>query len=108
MSNAFEKRLRKPFFGEIDGEPLLGMEEFVRALPARERPTDWVLSPNAHPPGDKNASRATSHGDFDNDAATLRATLARILGQRAVMGTFEHHRSEAANRAQRATLTAGA
>ena len=53
VSNAFEKGLRKPLFGEADGEPLLGMEKFVGQLPARERPSDWVLSPNAcrRPPG---------------------------------------------------------
>jgi hypothetical protein len=105
VSNAFEKRLRKPFFGESDGEPLLGMAKFVAKLPARERPTDWVLSPNAMPTGEQGASRATAHGAFDDDAATLKATLARILDQAGVAAGFERHRSESANRDVRRALT---
>ena len=104
MSNAFEARLRKPFFGEADGEPLLGMEKFVAQLPARERPSDWVLSPNATPTGDLGASKATAHGAFDDDAATLKATMARILGKSHVAAAFAHHRSELANRAVRQAL----
>jgi hypothetical protein len=104
VSNAFEKELRKPWFGRGAGEPLLGMERFVRELPARERPTDWVLAPNAVPEGRVGASRSTSHGGFDDDAATLKATLARIVGATASGALFPHHRSEAAQRGRRQVI----
>jgi hypothetical protein len=106
VSNAFEKRLRKPLFGQADGEPLLGMEKFVSALPASERPKDWVLSPNGQPMGDRRASQSISHGGFDDDVATLRATLARIVGKAGAAVRFEHQRSETANRMRRAALSA--
>ena len=105
VSNAFETRLRKPFFGESDGEPLLGMAKFVAKLPARERPADWVLSPNAMTTGEQGASRAIAHGAFDDDAATLKATLARILDTAGVTAGFERHQSESANRDVRRALT---
>jgi hypothetical protein len=104
VSNAFETRWRKPLFGVTDGEPLLGMEKFVRALPEGERPADWVLSPNTIALGDQNASRATAHGAFDDDAATLQATLARILNKSSTAVKFVRHRSGSANRARRAVL----
>lgn len=104
VSNAFEDRLRKPFFGEADGEPLLGMAKFVARLAPRDRPSDWVRSPNAVPTGELGASTATAHGAFDDDAATLKATMARILGTSQVTATVAHHRSETANRAVRQAL----
>jgi hypothetical protein len=105
VSNAFEDRLRKPFFGQSDGEPLLGMEKFVARLTGEEHPSDWVLSPNATPSGERSASRATSHGAFDDDAATLKATLARILGVKGSEAEFTHHRSASSNLAVRRDLT---
>jgi hypothetical protein len=104
VSNAFETRWRKPLFGQTDGEPLLGMEKFVRGLPDGERPVDWVLSPNTAVVGDRAAARATAHGAFDDDGATLRATLARILDTAKSMAQFEHHHSASANQARRAAL----
>ena len=70
-------------------------------------PADWVLSPNATPAGEQGASRATAHGAFDDDAATLKATLARILGKSGVAVAFQDHRSESSNRATRQALGAG-
>jgi hypothetical protein len=105
VSIAFEDRLRKPFFGQSDGEPLLGMEKFVARLTGEELPSDWVLSPNATPSGERSASRATSHGAFDDDAATLKATLARILGVKGSEAEFTHHRSASSNLAVRRDLT---
>lgn len=83
VSDAFEDWARVPLFK--DGVPILGMERFVRADPVLmklfDRPgCEWVLAPNAAPVGEADASRATSHGSFDDDEATLKATLARILG----------------------------
>jgi hypothetical protein len=102
VSNAFETRWRKPLFGQTDGEPLLGMEKFVRLLPESERPHDWVLSPNTAAVGERAAARATTHGGFDDDGATLRATLARILDAAKSMAAFEQHHSASANKARRA------
>jgi len=104
VSHAFEKELRKPWFSDADGEPLLGMEKFLKKLPARELPKEWVLSPNAVPEGRPGAARATTHGGFDDDGATLRATLARILGESAGKVEFAHHRSESAQRGRRQAI----
>jgi hypothetical protein len=54
----------------------------------------WVLSPNTEPEGSPRASTARRHGAFDDDQPTLKATLARILGDgTAAAGasfSFEH------------------
>src|SRR5215203_3908307 len=62
------------------------MERFVKADASirsifDQGKADWVLSPNANEVGSKDASRSTSHGGFDDDDATLRATLVRIAGK---------------------------
>jgi len=105
VSNAFEEVLRKPWFrGGGGGVPLLGMEKFVNALPERDRPKEMVLSPNTVPEGRPGAARSTTHGDFDDDPATLKSTLARILGESTGKTEFTHHRSEAAQRRQRQAI----
>jgi papain like protease len=104
VSNAFEAKWRKPLFGSADGEPLLGMEKFVSRLDAAEQPDDWVLSPNAEPSGSRDAAKATAHGGFDDDPATLKATLTRVLNRIETAAVFRAHRTEAFNRAQRAAL----
>jgi hypothetical protein len=96
VSSAFEKRFRIPLI-HPDGEPIFGMEKFIRkdsALHALlDAKADWVLAPNASPPGSPKASAARHHGDFDNDRATLEATLARILGRKTdAFSRFTHHR----------------
>jgi hypothetical protein len=106
VSHAFETRLREPSFRKTDddgSEPILGMAKFVDRLPKAERPSDWVLAPNEKPAG-RNASAAIAHGGFDDDQATLQATLARILGKPARAAAFRHGRSGAANRERRASL----
>ena len=104
MSHAFEKELRKPWFRDTDGEPILGMEKFVKKLPERDRPKEWVLSPNAVADGQPGSSRSTTHGGFDDDSATLKATLARILGESTGKSEFAHHRSESAQRGRRQAI----
>lgn len=108
VSNAFEAGAqRAPFFREREGTPILGMAKFISALPSAQRDWDWVLAPNANAPGQRDASAAKAHGAFDDDAATLRATLARIAGTTRVPSVkFTHHASAAANRAVRAPLNA--
>lgn len=86
VSNAFEKRPRLPF---SRGTPLLGMERFIshprdRVKGLRELlatgACEWVRAPNDQPLGKVGASTSRRHGDFDDDEATVRGTLARILG----------------------------
>lgn len=86
VSNALEEHARVPLFR--DGEPLLGLEESIRddkeiarLLTGPSAKGAWVLSPNTAALGSPRASRAISHGDFDNDQHTVEATLARILGK---------------------------
>ncbi|WP_219061851.1 C1 family peptidase [Pseudomonas sp. UMAB-08] len=87
VSDGFEDQVRIPLI-RPDGEPILGMESFIRSEPALSglfqsgTNADWVRAPNDLPKGNQSASQARHHGDFDNDEATVRATLARILGQR--------------------------
>jgi hypothetical protein len=104
VSNAFERLLRKPWFTSADGEPLLGMEKFVNALPPRDRPVEMVLSPNVVAEGRPGSARSTTHGGFDDDSATLKATLARILGESTRQAVFAHHRSEASQRGRRQAI----
>ena len=83
VSHAFEDKPRIPLFR--DGVPILGMEKFLRkdaelmALFKGEN-ADLVISPNSKPVNSIDASTALHHGDFDDDGATVKATLRRILG----------------------------
>lgn len=85
VSNAFEDKVHIPFL-RPDGEPILGMEKFIRqdrtisALFKAGGNAEWILAPNNEPPGSPRASNARHHGDFDNDPATLSGVLARIKG----------------------------
>jgi hypothetical protein len=84
VAHAFEDRPRLPF---TSGTPLLGMERFIsKDAGLREfltsGPCEWVRAPNDAPAGSLVASAARRHGDFDDDGATVRGTLARILGRR--------------------------
>jgi hypothetical protein len=83
VANAFESRPRVPLFQE--GTPLLGLERCIRADKRlakllRQPRCAWVLAPNDTQPGDSSATAARRHGDFDDDAATVQATIARITG----------------------------
>ena len=86
VSNAFEKRFRVPVI-RPDGEPILGMQKFIASDSALAKlfgtggSADWVLAPNSDAEGSATASRAKAHGDFDDDKATVLATLARILNK---------------------------
>lgn len=75
VSAAFEKRPRIPLITK-NGTALLGLARDVeRDIPAKfwtPKSREWYVAP-ADPESD-----ARHHGDFDNDAATLRATLERI------------------------------
>jgi hypothetical protein len=107
VSNAFEKDARK--FFEKDGYPILGMDKFVQKDAALRKlvnneTIDYVLAPNAEPEGSINASRASHHGDFDDDRATVLATLARIIGRKSVDGEMTFERSARATGESRREL----
>lgn len=110
VSRAFEAAV----VGE--GAPLLGMERWLARDPEltglfASGAADLVFSPNDAPTGAPNASRSAAHGDFDDDEATLKATLARILaatpaGQRAPEAgmAFDFHRSGSSMRSRREAI----
>ncbi|HSQ30335.1 MAG TPA: N-acetylmuramoyl-L-alanine amidase [Gemmatimonadaceae bacterium] len=91
VSNALEQHPRVPFGS---GTPLVGMERSIIATPGlreflQSGTCEWIRSPNDREPATDGeptprlgASTARHHGDFDDDQATVRSTLARILGRR--------------------------
>ncbi len=113
VSNAFERQLCSPLKKLLDknkcGEAILGMDKFasqhggLSALIKQQR-VDYVLAPNANPHGSIDASTASHHGDFDDDAPTVKATLARILGRSKVAAEFSFERSASSARDKRKAL----
>jgi hypothetical protein len=105
VSNALE---------EQRGQSLLGMEKFVQADPDLMKifrpPTgkgpsaDWITAPNEAPEGSLWASRAHSHGDFDDDSYTLESTLARILKSVEKLPEFKFKRTTSSLRDRRKRL----
>jgi hypothetical protein len=71
----------------------------------RKRNADYVLAPNQAEDGSVDASRANGHGDFDDDAATVKATLARILGKSSIKTTINFPRSASSKRDLRKRLS---
>lgn len=107
VSNAFEEKPRIPLFR--DGKAILGMEKFIRndqdiIKHIGTKKFQWVLSPNNANTGSPDHSTAKSHGDFDDDKATLHATLARILQETNVAVTFDMHHSASSLRDRRHRL----
>lgn len=110
VSRAFEAAP----FGE--GTPLLGMEKWIAKDDAVRRlftegRADLVFSPNDAPTGSIHASRSAEHGAFDDDTATVQATLARILAATPSARTastqdlrFDFHRSGSSLRSRREAL----
>jgi hypothetical protein len=85
VSHAFEQHARVPLVDPL-GEPLLGLQESVDADPALRAlfsngAADRIIAPTSGlPPGNPDSSEAKHHPDFDDDRATVLATLARVLG----------------------------
>jgi len=111
VSHAFEKRARIPLFR--DGEPILGMMKHLQADPdvqalVKSGKLELVFAPNDGKVGSIKASKARAHGDFDDDEATVRATLGRILSATvpAAAAKLEFHRSASSLRDRR-TRAAG-
>lgn len=110
VSNAFESTPRIPLFR--DGVPILGMEKFVRSdkdLTAlfKKKSSEWILSPNSLSAEPVNYSTARHHGDFDNDRATIAATLLRMTGQAPPDKLFKARRSSAELRQYRSQIESG-
>ena len=109
VSHAFEATPRIPVVRD-KGEAILGMEKFIRADAELQRlfasdKADLVIAPNTRPLGSAEASTATSHGSFDDDKATVRATLRRILGDGIARGSaLTFHRSASSMRDRRRAL----
>jgi hypothetical protein len=110
VSRALEARV----FGE--GTPIIGMEKWIaRDTAVRQLFTggtaDLVFSPNDVPAGAVNASRSTEHGGFDDDLATVQATLARVLAATPSLQPvtaenmeFAFHRSSSSLRSRREAI----
>jgi hypothetical protein len=82
VSNAFEKTARIPLLR--DGIPILGMQKFLdkdKDLKAlfRKKYAALVLSPNEQSDDPFNYATSREHGGFDDDEATVKSTLNRIL-----------------------------
>src|SRR5690606_23830772 len=109
--NWIDRRLRQ-------GTPLAGMARFIEAKDVADQALgyervqkavksgrlDWVQAPNAEPAGSAGASRATNHGGFDDDPATVQALVARILGRRTAPTEIGLHRSQSGLRERRETF----
>lgn len=76
VSHSFERQPRIPLING-DGTAILGLaRDIERDVPAafwRAKSRNWYKAP------DSDESDARQHGDFDNDPATLRTTLGRIV-----------------------------
>jgi hypothetical protein len=112
VSNAFEETARIPLI-HPDGEPILGMQKCVDDDAAinsifKPKKADWIRSPNTNPMGSADASQSMHHGDFDDDEATVKATLARILGKARAKGDFAFQRSATSKRGIRRRIDGAA
>lgn len=113
VSNAFEDEPRIPIF-RPGGDAILGMEKFIRADreiqglfdAASMHNTTWILSPNTVEIGSADASRSAHHGDFDDDEATVKATLARILGKDASKAEIKFQRTNSSRMSLRQSISA--
>ncbi len=125
VSHAFEKHARNPLIPMLGdhtldaaGVGILGMEWWVTRDKrtkryfqrldggtvdlAGEKRAVWILAPNTFAESSRNASTAQHHGDFDDDVATVKATLARILGRKsAAEGVKVEFRGSAASNKDR-------
>ena len=108
VSNAFEKEPHIPMFRE--GEALLGLEKCITADSRLRdlfngKQADWVRAPNDLKSQTMNYSTVRHHGDFDDDEATVRATLARMLGTEKFEGNFDFKHTKSSMRQKRQFLT---
>lgn len=106
ISDALEDEARIPLLR--DGRPILGMRKFLEADPElvslfRSGRAELVVAPNTEPdPAQRSGAR--HHGDFDNDAATIAATLQRITGSGEGSRLFNNRKTSWALRETRRNL----
>jgi Papain family cysteine protease len=115
VSHAFEAKPRIPLFRA--GVPILGMQKYIEADAElktlfKSGNADLVISPNTRKLGSSDAATALHHGDFDDDAATVQATLRRMLDDGAPKAALKFQRSasslrESRVRAERSAQTSG-
>jgi DNA repair exonuclease SbcCD nuclease subunit len=91
VSNALEEKRQTP---------LLGLAKDVRAdkqvsAVFKDSRHDWVLAPNKAAENSIRASRASKHGEFDDEKLTVKSTLARILQAEHAEQDFEFSRTSA-------------
>lgn len=107
VSNALDARARIPVF-RPDGEPILGMAKFVEKDSQLSKlfggRRQWIQTPNEIAIDKPGASRARAHGDFDDDEATVRSTILRILDTTASTAQVAFQRSASSMRDQRKNL----
>lgn len=112
VSNAFEDKVRIP--GIInDGTPILGLEKFIKKDSVLSKLLNsaegtLVLSPNAEKEGSYMHANCTTHGGFDDDNATVTATLCRILNKQQFKNkeAFVFQRSQSSLKDRREALDA--
>jgi hypothetical protein len=94
--------------------PILGMEKYLRTDKElmelfKGDNASLVVSPNNKPVNSVDAATALHHGDFDDDTATVRATLRRIIGDvLPTMAAIKFQRSAASLRESRIRADRGA
>jgi hypothetical protein len=108
VSNAFEDKQRIPGFR--DGVPLLGMEKFINADPDltklfKSGAAEHVLAPNSLTSDSRSYSTCNDHGGFDDDKATVAASLGRMLNSKIPQQNFVFNRSASSLKSQRKILS---
>lgn len=87
IAHSLEEKPRIPFSPtHAQGTAITGMEKFIRQDEQLQSwiasgKVDWILAPNTGSQGAQFHCAARTHEGFSQDPATLRATLARILGE---------------------------
>jgi hypothetical protein len=107
VSNAFEEKQRIPLFR--DGIPILGMQKFINKDKEltnlfKSGKADHVLAPNSNQEGSVSHCTCNAHGGFDDDKATVNATLARILNKAKSTNEFVFNRSASSLKDRRNSL----
>jgi hypothetical protein len=108
VSNAFEEKGRIPTFR--DGISILGMQKFITNDNQlnelfKSGKADLIIAPNSAPEGTPHRSTCLSHGGFDDDKATVTATLCRILKLDHLNSDFDFKSSASSLKDRRNLLT---
>ncbi|MEM7624914.1 MAG: C1 family peptidase [Planctomycetota bacterium] len=107
VSRSFEDEYHPLRWG-WPGAPLLGMQRFVEADSEimdllKNKTASWIVAPN-NSRDPLYASDAKSHGAFDDDRATVKGSLQRILGSADVRVAPQFTLSAASGRSRRAQI----